>query len=463
MNSLMNAANRPPIETRNFEAMNAMPPLTHLQEKSAAIIPGMKNTWYEYVPECYDSSKAVPLVVQLHGGGNDGYRWAHYTVWHKLAETKNFIVIYPNSPIYGTWNCDDKDVQYLYDLIELVKSEYNIDASRIYMQGMSNGDMMTLAFSMKHPELLAAAGYTTGPSPLEALEGDKPIGALPVIQMRGEKDVNFKLAPDTVDVYEKRYGMNDLNRELWEEANVVTETPILMIDGKNNFMKFQGEAAEILQWEIVDMGHREPPEAAQVYWDYLYSAYRRENGKIVRTKPNKEVKANSSLVCFGLGTSRIYKDKSFMDIPTRANAVTRLILPAKTEHFCPFQLEEMYETKAMYAPAELLAVAFGANIEYRNPGNAVTYKFDNGRKIELYAESALVKDAGEYKAMQKPCTVFCGNFYVPIKEFCTDILGKQVSEAGDVVCVADHYAKLGRYTARTLRKYLGSVQAPPQV
>ena len=71
----------------------------------------------------------VPLVVQLHGGGNDGYRWATFTAWHVLAERNNFIVIYPNSPCYGRWMCDDADVKYLYDLIELTCAAYKIDRS----------------------------------------------------------------------------------------------------------------------------------------------------------------------------------------------------------------------------------------------------------------------------------------------------------------------------------------------
>jgi poly(3-hydroxybutyrate) depolymerase len=117
-------------------------------------------------------------------------RWKKMTAWHLLAEEKGLIIIYPNSPGYQTWALGERDVQFLYDLIQPVCAEYNIDRSRIYMQGMSNGDQMTLAFSLKHPEILAAAGFATGPTADYLFEdGEKPLGALPVIQMRGEKDV----------------------------------------------------------------------------------------------------------------------------------------------------------------------------------------------------------------------------------------------------------------------------------
>ena len=65
------------------------------------------------------------------------------------------IVIYPNSPEYGLWSCEDSDVQYIYDLIQHICKKYTIDKERIYMQGMSNGDMMTLAFSMTVPKHLS--------------------------------------------------------------------------------------------------------------------------------------------------------------------------------------------------------------------------------------------------------------------------------------------------------------------
>lgn len=50
------------------------------------------------------------------------------------------------------------------------------------MQGMSNGDMMTLAFSMRYPNVLAAAGYMTGPSANEVLDGDRPVRIEPISQ-----------------------------------------------------------------------------------------------------------------------------------------------------------------------------------------------------------------------------------------------------------------------------------------
>ena len=57
--------------------------------------------------------------------------------------------------------------------------------------------------------------------------------------------------------------------------------------------------------------------------------------------------------------------------------------------------------------------------------------------------------------MQKPCIFRCGIFYVPLAEFYNMIMGKKVSFADDVMCITDHYAVIGKYTARVIRKLLG--------
>lgn len=439
----------------NFEQMNRMPSLEGLRQRNAELVKGMMNIWYVYIPKSYDGTKSVPLVVQLHGGGNDGKRWSDLTIWHVLAEKEGFIVIYPNSPEYQMWTCDERDVQYLYDLIMLMEENYNIDKTRIYMQGMSNGDMMTLAFSMKHPEILAAAGYTTGPSPQEAIGEERPSGALPLIQMRGEKDVNWKLTPETVDVYSVRYGMNDLNREIWLEQNGISETPKLSINGRNNLLKFNGKSAPIINWEIRDMGHREPIEAAQVYWDYLYSGCRRlENGSLELKSPVKNIEGDDDIILICTGADKIYKGDRVIPIDSLAKGCAKMFHPASVNHFFKVPLNEMYETPDLYAPAEFFKAAFDAEVEYVNPGEQVNIVFKDGMKVELYMKTPLIKVNDEYKALKKPCILLCGGFYVPVGIFCKEILGKFVSMAEDTMCISGHFAQLGRYTARIIKNYI---------
>ncbi len=89
------------------------------------------------------------------------------------------------------------------------------------------------------------------------------------------------------------------------------------------------------------------------------------------------------------------------------------------------------------------------------PGDRAEVRFPDGSVAIFYANSLLVEYNGRFRSMRKPSTKLCGTFYVPVAEFCADFMGKFVSEAADVLVIADHSVILGRYTARILRKVLG--------
>lgn len=444
----------PKDEYVNFDAMGKLPLCSGLKEGHAEIVSGINNIWYEYVPKSYDGSKSVPLVLQIHGGGNDGRRWADYTIWHVLADKYGFIVVYPNSIEHQMWSCTERDVEYLYKLIKLIEDKYNIDKTRVYMQGMSNGDMMTLAFSMQHPEVLAAAGFVTGSSPADMIGDERPVGALPIIQMRGEKDVNWHLTPETKDVYSVRYGMNDLNRDIWFKANGITEPPVLSINGRHNFLKYNGNAP-IINWEIKDMGHREPAEGAQVIWDYLYSGCSRlEDGSLQLSNSDKAINGDDDVIILCAGSNKIYKKDHAIPIGALSDGCAKIFHHSDPHPFFVNQLNEMYETPELYAPIEFFHAAYDADVQYLEAGDKATISFLNGMKIQLFSNSPLIIVNGEYRALKKPCCLLCGAFYVPVGILCEEILRMYVSTADDTMCISKHFAQIGRYTAHVLKKYI---------
>lgn len=458
MKAMMRRMVTPAIEFVNFEAVNKVPTISNLKECRMSIMNGITNVWYEYVPNSYDTTKEVPLVIQIHGGGHDGKRWANLTIWHEIAEKEGCIIVYPNSPEYGCWPCEDDDIKYVNDLIQHICSKYKIDKKRIYMQGMSNGDMMTLAFSMRYPEVLAAAGYMSGPSHEEVLDGDRPSGALPILQMRGELDINWQLTKEVEDVYEMRYSMNDFNREIWEKVNgCIGKVPSLAICGKDNYLYYFGDNAPIIEWEIQGMGHREPVYSAQILWDRIYSGYERDGSNIVKKETKTPMVGDKDIVVVAAGSNKAYKSGEIIQYNELPTGVARIILPVQTHHFCPIKLDEMAETEVMSIPIEFFQNVYGAKVSVFDAGEKAEIVFMDGKTIRLEADSMLIHVDGTYMAMQKPCILRCGIFYVPLAEFCQMVMGKQVSFADDVMCITDHYAILGKYTARVIRTLLGGV------
>jgi hypothetical protein len=117
------------------------------------------QTWYEYVPnEVLQNRVAkgtVPLVIALHGGGDDPHAFVEEVGWLEMARQKRFIIVAPEHQ--GLYS----DQAVLGDSIAalakyMMKSYPAIDASRVYASGYSMGGGATLTISTSHPQLLAA-------------------------------------------------------------------------------------------------------------------------------------------------------------------------------------------------------------------------------------------------------------------------------------------------------------------
>lgn len=105
----------------------------------------------------------VPLIVFLHGSGERGNNLEAVKV-HSPFTYKNLIkepvaILAPQCPADSWW-----DTVTLYNLIKEIQKKYKIDASRIYLTGLSLGGWGTLKLAMEHPELFAAVVPVCAPT-----------------------------------------------------------------------------------------------------------------------------------------------------------------------------------------------------------------------------------------------------------------------------------------------------------
>ncbi|NML71817.1 prolyl oligopeptidase family serine peptidase [Chryseobacterium sp. RP-3-3] len=105
----------------------------------------------------------VPLIVFLHGSGERGNNLEAVKV-HSPFTYKNLIkepvaILAPQCPADSWW-----DTVTLYHLIKEIQKKYKIDASRIYLTGLSLGGWGTLKLAMEHPELFAAVVPVCAPT-----------------------------------------------------------------------------------------------------------------------------------------------------------------------------------------------------------------------------------------------------------------------------------------------------------
>jgi poly(hydroxyalkanoate) depolymerase family esterase len=181
-----------------------------------------------YVPSAY-TEQALPLVVMLHGCKQNPNDFAAGTDMNTVAEENNCFVLYPGQ-IHAAngsncWNWfkgedqqrDRGEPSIIADMTREVMREYKIDASRVYVTGLSAGGAMAAVMGATYPELYAAVGIHSGlpygvahdmPSAFAAMNGGqgktRPLAGrkapaalgqtIPVIVFHGDRDATVNPA-----------------------------------------------------------------------------------------------------------------------------------------------------------------------------------------------------------------------------------------------------------------------------
>ena len=194
---------------------------------------GMNREYILYVPNSYDGTSSIPLLLNFHGFGGSASQFMQEADMRSLAEADTFILVYPQgSCLDGSshWNpCptggDNKstadDVGFVESMIGEISSQYTIDMERIYAAGYSNGGMMAYGLANYKSDLIAAVASVSG----TMLNCTGPTShPMPVVHLHGTSDgvVSYN-------------GSNDWNSvqstlDYWINFNNTVSTPIVNID-----------------------------------------------------------------------------------------------------------------------------------------------------------------------------------------------------------------------------------------
>ena len=150
-----------------------------------------------YIPNSYDGTSAVPLLVNFHGFGGSASEFMSYADMRSIAETDTFILAYPQGscldgsshwnacPTGGDNKSDADDFGFVESMINEISSQYNIDMERIYAAGYSNGGMMAYGLANYKSDLIAAVASVSG----VMLDCTGPTShPMPVVHLHGTSD-----------------------------------------------------------------------------------------------------------------------------------------------------------------------------------------------------------------------------------------------------------------------------------
>jgi len=236
---------------------------------------GESRSYRIYIPSIYDSSQPVPLVMALHGLGDNANNFQGVG-FNDVADTVNFIAVYPNAlpdPLLGgsAWNTgiypgnNYDDVGFLNALLDTIEAGYSIDTNRIYCTGFSLGGFMTYRMACESGARFAAVASVAGSLPAPSIAACYP-EEMSVLHIHGTSDQTIPYNFGNIYVVVTNLGA-DSTTHYWASHNncdfpaAHDSLPNLKNDGLT-FEKFSytecGNSSEVILFKANGMTHTWP-------------------------------------------------------------------------------------------------------------------------------------------------------------------------------------------------------------
>ncbi len=197
-------------------------PCAEQGESHSCELTGYPDRPYDvFVPTSYDPGKPIPVVVAFHGGGGTSRNAVTMSCpggdvddaecLHAIGEQEGFVTVYPNGTGFPPvrrlrtwnagggadgWNCtsgkacanDVDDLAYVDRLLEGLSSWLNVDRTRVYATGLSNGAALSHRLACERAETFAAIAAVAGSNQFSTAAPCEPERPIAVLQVHGTED-----------------------------------------------------------------------------------------------------------------------------------------------------------------------------------------------------------------------------------------------------------------------------------
>ena len=168
---------------------------------------GQNRSFIVYVPSSYDATTQVPLLFNFHGGGGTSSGFINYeNDMRPIADTANFIAVYPQAAVYPTDGSNSllhktptthNDVNFIEAIIDTLSNDYNIDNDRVYACGYSEGGLFSYELGCRLNNRIASFASVSGSMLTESYRLNNgfgscsPIHPTAVLLIPGTSDGSF--------------------------------------------------------------------------------------------------------------------------------------------------------------------------------------------------------------------------------------------------------------------------------
>lgn len=168
--------------------------------KATIDVNGTSYTYRLYQPK--DLAKGAPLVMVLHGSGQNGAQIRLETGYgfERLADQHHFAVVYPSGKSFDWNDCSRTghflvegreldDVKYLNNLVDKLVAEQGFDQDQIFATGVSSGGFMSLRLALESPTRFRAVAAVSANLPAaENFKCTPELAGTSVMLMNGTAD-----------------------------------------------------------------------------------------------------------------------------------------------------------------------------------------------------------------------------------------------------------------------------------
>ena len=227
---------------------------------------GLTRTYLKYIPAGFDGNNSLPLVMNFHGGTDNGNAQLNIADMRALADQDQFILVYPDAypePLEGETNWQvvvsgdlpftvptaHDDIGFVDVLIDAMHAEHGIDLNRVYAMGYSNGGGFAFDLACRLNERIAAIGVVARTMYIESYESCNVTHPTAVMTILGTADYisNYDGITYEGTLY---YASADDSHDLWLDANGIPGEPVqtAVPDISSN----DGSTADLITWESLD-------------------------------------------------------------------------------------------------------------------------------------------------------------------------------------------------------------------
>ena len=255
--------------------------------------------FYLYVPSTYNHSNETPVMFNFHGGGGTASAHLNYTSdMRNLAENENFILVYPQaspdlSSNVNSWidkaGSNKNDIFFIQEIFNNLNSIYNIDDSRVYACGYSEGAIFTYELACRLSNVITGVATVAGTMLTDNYRRElgfsncSPSHPTPILLMLGTNDENYHGLYNGLQPY--YMSVNEMTT-YWSNYNSTDSNPIAtQLPNTNTFdgstvekrlWKNGTGGVEVLELKIVGGGHYWPGNSGNMdidgneeIWNFL--------------------------------------------------------------------------------------------------------------------------------------------------------------------------------------------------